>query len=62
MATHGQEVMNKGWLGQFEGYRYGKRLRYGKNIDAVTGATISANNILKEIKKITEIINIIVFD
>jgi Na+-translocating ferredoxin:NAD+ oxidoreductase RnfG subunit len=40
-ATHGHEVGSKGWLKQFIGYRGEEKLMYGKNIDAVAGATIS---------------------
>jgi hypothetical protein len=40
-ATHGQEICSKAWLKQFKGYDGSKNLRYGKDIDAISGATIS---------------------
>jgi hypothetical protein len=40
-ATHGQEICSKAWLRQFTGYNGSKQLRYGKDIDAISGATIS---------------------
>lgn len=40
-ATHGQEICSKAWLRQFKGYNGSKHLRYGKDIDAISGATIS---------------------
>jgi hypothetical protein len=40
-ATHGQEICSKAWLKQFKGYNGSKQLRYGKDIDAISGATIS---------------------
>ncbi len=42
-ATHGHEVMGWGWLKQFIGYSGGKEMVYGKDIEAITGATISAS-------------------
>lgn len=44
-ATHGHEVGGKGWLKQFIGYKGNSKLEYGKNIDSISGATISANAI-----------------
>ena len=40
-ATHGQEVTAKGWLKQFNGFDGTNNLEVGKNIDAISGATIS---------------------
>ncbi|MHC1702879.1 MAG: FMN-binding protein [Tenuifilaceae bacterium] len=42
-ATHGQEVTAKGWLKQFIGYMGDFVLTPGKNIDAISGATISVD-------------------
>jgi len=41
-ATHGHEVMSTGWLRQFKGYGGERKLKYGKDIEAISGATISA--------------------
>ena len=46
---YGYEITNKGWLKQFQGYR-GDTLQYGKNIDAVSGATISANSLITDLQ------------
>lgn len=48
-ATHGQEVMIKAWLKQFEGYNGSNALIPGKNISAIAGATISVNNLVEDI-------------
>lgn len=48
-ATRGQEVTAKGWLKQFAGYNGSKNLVVGKNIDSISGATISANAITTDI-------------
>ncbi|HLN52685.1 MAG TPA: FMN-binding protein [Lentimicrobium sp.] len=55
-ATHGQEITAKGWLKQFIGYSYGKPLLVGKNVDAISGATISVNGIVEDLKEKTEIL------
>lgn len=49
-ATHGHQVMSKGWLKQFVGYRGIQSLNYGKDIQAISGATVSANTIINDIK------------
>ena len=49
-ATHGHEVMSKGWLKQFIGFDGSQNLVYGKDIQAISGATISAKSIIDDIK------------
>ncbi|MDI3526957.1 MAG: hypothetical protein PWR03_1140 [Tenuifilum sp.] len=48
-ATHGHEIGTKGWLKQFIGYSGTRKLSVGKEIDAISGATTSANNITNDI-------------
>jgi hypothetical protein len=48
-ATHGQEITAKGWLKQFAGYNGSRNLVVGKNIDSISGATISVNAITTDI-------------
>nr|WP_321405461.1 FMN-binding protein [uncultured Carboxylicivirga sp.] len=55
-ATHGHEVTAKGWLKQFEGYSSGNRLEVGKNVDSISGATISVNGITKDIAEKTKVL------
>lgn len=50
-ATHGHEVGGKGWLKQFIGYDGDEKLEYGKNIDSISGATISANAITYNVQE-----------
>ena len=47
-GDYGYEITSKGWLKQFVGYK-GSKLTYGKNIDAISGATISANSLTVDI-------------
>ena len=49
-ATHGQEITIKGWLKQFYGYDGTKNLRVGKEIDSISGATISVYGIVNDIR------------
>ena len=48
---HGVEIMNKSWLAQFKGVT-GCDLEYGKDIDAVSGATLSAGSLTKAVKEV----------
>ena len=53
-ATKGHEVMSRGWLKQFVGYRGTDELNYGQEIDAISGATISASAFVEEVKHVTK--------
>ncbi len=55
-ATHGQEITVKGWLKQFIGYEGNNELVVGKNIDAISGATISVHGIVNDIQEKTFIL------
>lgn len=48
-ATYGQEVTARSWLKQFKGYNGNTELTVGKNIDAISGATISSDAATKDI-------------
>lgn len=52
-ATHGQEVTNKGWLKQFQGFDGSRSLTVGKNVDAISGATVSVHAITNDIQEKT---------
>jgi major membrane immunogen (membrane-anchored lipoprotein) len=56
---YGGEIGSKRWLKQFTGKMYNDDLRYGDNIVAISGATISVksftdaiNNLLISLKKL----------
>lgn len=55
-ATHGQEISTKGWLKQFAGYNGTDTLEVGKNVDAISGATISVYGITLDVQMKTEIL------
>ena len=55
-ATHGQEITAAGWLRQFIGYNGEKELNAGKNIDAISGATISVEGITYDIQDKTNLL------
>jgi hypothetical protein len=48
-ATHGHEVGSAGWLKQFRGKSADSDFGYGQEIDAITGATKSGQNLTAEI-------------
>lgn len=52
-ATHGQEVTARGWLKQFIGFKGEKELIVNKNIDAISGATISVDAITFDVQEKT---------
>ena len=51
-ATQGHEVMSRGWLNQFRGLEPGKSIIFGKDIEAISGATVSASAITKDIQQV----------
>lgn len=55
-ATHGHGICSKGWLKQFIGYNGDEDLNVGKNIDALSGATVSTNSITFDIEKVTRFV------
>lgn len=55
-ATHGQEITAKGWLKQFIGYNGTSKLQVEKNIDAISGATISVYAITIDVEIKTDIL------
>ncbi|HET9570731.1 MAG TPA: FMN-binding protein [Bacteroidales bacterium] len=55
-ATHGQEITSKNWLKQFRRYVGSKRLITGKNIDGISGATISVEAIVYDIEQKTNLL------
>jgi len=55
-ATHGQEMTNKGWLKQFQGYDGTRALTVGKSIDAISGATVSVFSITDDIQEKTRVL------
>lgn len=52
-ASHGHGINSRGWLRQFVGYKGDKKLEPGKNVDAVSGATISVKAIAEDIESKT---------
>ncbi len=55
-SSHGEAVTSAGWLKQFVGYNGQILLSAGKNIDAISGATISVNNLTFDIQAKTKIL------
>lgn len=55
-ASHGQEITAKGWLKQFNGHDGSEPLQVDKNVDAISGATISVYAITYDVEMKTEIL------
>ena len=53
-SAHGAAICQKKWLSQFEAYA-GEDLTYGKDIDAISGATISATSMVKDVQRCYQI-------
>lgn len=51
-ATRGHEVMSRGWLNQFKGLDPGESIIFGKDIEAISGATVSASAITEDIQQV----------
>jgi hypothetical protein len=56
---YGGEVQNASWLKQFSGKQPGDKLRPGKEIKNITGATISARAITLGVKKLLTLLHVI---
>jgi len=54
-SENGGEISSKKWLEQFIGYTTGY-LHYKKDISAISGATISAMSISRDIPKVMEVV------
>jgi hypothetical protein len=54
-SSHGGAIANKRWLQQFADYN-GQELTYGKDIQAVSGATLSGKSIVSDIQRVQKII------
>ncbi|MFO7978289.1 MAG: FMN-binding protein [Bacteroidales bacterium] len=56
-ATHGHEVTARGWLKQFVGHEGSRSLQIDKNIDSISGATISVHAITTDVEVKTTLLN-----
>lgn len=50
-STHGYGITSKRWLQQFSGYQGTDSLVVGRNIDGMSGATVSAHAITSDLQK-----------
>lgn len=56
-STYGGEIMAKSWLKQFIGKVKGEEMEFGKDIDGISGATISAPSMAKGVKTVSVMMN-----
>ena len=50
--SHGYQVQRPSWRAQFRGLRLGERLRLGRAIDTLSGATLSARAITRGVRRV----------
>jgi len=55
-ASHGYEITAKGWLKQFAGFSGKDSLEVNKNIDGISGATISVYAITSDVQQKTKML------
>lgn len=55
-STHGAAICQTKWLGQFQGYAGGE-LILGKDIDAISGASISAQSMVEDMQRCVRLMN-----
>jgi len=56
---YGNEIGSKRWLKQFIGKSSDDNLKYGQNIDAISGATISANSMTFAVNRLLQSVKIL---
>jgi len=56
---HGGEIGSRRWLKQFIGKTFTSKLKYQKDIAAISGATISAKSMTNEVNKLLKAISIL---
>lgn len=59
-TSHGQEITSSSWLKQFRNYNAGADLVVGKNVDGISGATISVDAITADIEHKTRLLKQII--
>jgi len=57
ISEHGYQICNKRWLSQFYDYTYNSKFNYNKEISAISGATISGNSIVTDVKDVLKLTN-----
>ena len=53
--SHGGEVRNENWRAQFDGKRYGDQLRLGKDVENISGATLSCKHLTEGVRRLLAI-------
>lgn len=56
---HGRQVGSQRWLKQFIGRKSGEKLVYGKDIDGISGATVSAKSMTLAVNNVLESLQIL---
>jgi len=54
---YGTEITNQAWLNKFNGRNTSENLKYKNDLDAISGATLSAVNLIERVNLNSEILN-----
>lgn len=54
--SHGQEIMARRWLAQFEGKTATSALKVPRDIDGISGATLSCHHITEGVRRVTRLV------
>nr|WP_299073140.1 FMN-binding protein [uncultured Allomuricauda sp.] len=57
--NHGRQIGSQRWLKQFIGMGVDKVIRYGEDVDAIAGATISAKSMTKAVNDVLKSVGIL---
>ena len=57
-SDHGYEICSKNWLKQFIGEE-NRTLVYDKNVDAISGATVSVNGIIDDMNALIKYVEML---
>ena len=55
-GLYGMRIKNRSWLSRFKGHSEKESIVYGKTIDSVSGATVSAKALIEGVKSSIEIV------
>lgn len=54
--SHGQEIMQRTWLAQFAGKSAASVLKVPRDIDGISGATLSCNHVTEGVRRVTRLV------
>ncbi len=56
-SSHGYQITSKKWLSKFKGVKASEKIEIGKEVDAISGATLSSFGLVKSLNQVNEAVN-----